>query len=154
MQVLYKLHCLKIIPLHKWTQVEHYELEHQSVGQKKSRILYSWNAVSWKIAILGCSSWRWKPLELPIVISINFLSTPEVSSLHLACEEDETIRGARCAFEWHARRWEVSNSSHHNKPILIKLPLSDNIGHAMKSPSSTYFQFLINPDELRAAAAL
>ena len=60
-QIPYKLDSLKMILLHSQFHVEQYELEQQSVGRKIGQILYTWNAVSTKMAILGCSSWRWKP---------------------------------------------------------------------------------------------
>ena len=37
MQESYKLHILKTIHLYSWAHVEHYELEHQSVGREKKR---------------------------------------------------------------------------------------------------------------------
>ena len=58
--VVFTKNFASILPYQPISHVEHYELEHQSVGQKRLYILHSWNAVSTKMALFGCSIWRWK----------------------------------------------------------------------------------------------
>ena len=67
MQVPYAPHIFILTLFESWIYVEHYELEHQSVGRKKSQNFAQLERSQYEMANLGCSIWRWKPCSPPIV---------------------------------------------------------------------------------------